>query len=294
MLLSPSTLRFLRPILLPLLLHLLLLLLPHRTVADFSPTHVVDCIDRKSPLPPISQRVGFIAQQFGETAYTFCHAPFGLGFSLGCICNMTNEVECTEQEAFGGTRMLAIPELRQFCMDSCWCVKKEDSPWEDAEEEGWRQHRLRQQAEDRHRNWVASRRGKPFRGGHRQSGGGRSSSSTGSSSQHSLSLWEYSSTPKQLQSQCGATCSSMQECGDRGPGCKCKSNVVPNTRSWTSFCGMDWDSPLGKRELDASACPCNSTYVSKGCCESVDGIVWEAPNLNLGTVAEDESWEQET
>lgn len=33
-----------------------------------------------------------------------------------------------------------------------------------------------------------------------------------------------------------------------------------------------------------SACPCNCTYVSKACCNSLSGIVYEAPDLRLGSV----------
>ena len=32
------------------------------------------------------------------------------------------------------------------------------------------------------------------------------------------------------------------------------------------------------------ACPCNCTYVSRACCNSLSGIVYEAPNLRLGSV----------
>ena len=32
------------------------------------------------------------------------------------------------------------------------------------------------------------------------------------------------------------------------------------------------------------ACPCNCTYVSKACCSSPAGIVYEAPDLKLGSV----------
>ena len=32
------------------------------------------------------------------------------------------------------------------------------------------------------------------------------------------------------------------------------------------------------------ACPCNCTYVSKACCNSISGIVYEAPELRLGSV----------
>ena len=33
-----------------------------------------------------------------------------------------------------------------------------------------------------------------------------------------------------------------------------------------------------------TACPCNCTYVSKACCNSISGTVYEAPNLRLGAL----------
>ncbi|KAI9864701.1 MAG: hypothetical protein M1824_004608 [Vezdaea acicularis] len=40
---------------------------------------------------------------------------------------------------------------------------------------------------------------------------------------------------------------------------------------------------LGERDL-GYACPCNSTYVSRSCCESIDGIVWEDKEMWLGVL----------
>ena len=40
---------------------------------------------------------------------------------------------------------------------------------------------------------------------------------------------------------------------------------------------------LGQGTMDL-ACPCNCTYVSKACCNSPSGIVYEAPVLRLGSV----------
>jgi hypothetical protein len=32
----------------------------------------------------------------------------------------------------------------------------------------------------------------------------------------------------------------------------------------------------------ATACPCNTTYVSQACCDTTDGLVWESPDKYLG------------
>ena len=43
----------------------------------------------------------------------------------------------------------------------------------------------------------------------------------------------------------------------------------------------------GKRSVDgyATACPCNTTYVSTGCCDVDDGLVWEGREAKLGELA---------
>lgn len=37
-------------------------------------------------------------------------------------------------------------------------------------------------------------------------------------------------------------------------------------------------------ESEDSACPCNCTYVSRACCSSLSGTVYEAPELRLGAL----------
>ncbi|KAI9673214.1 MAG: hypothetical protein M1817_003077 [Caeruleum heppii] len=39
------------------------------------------------------------------------------------------------------------------------------------------------------------------------------------------------------------------------------------------------------KERDILACACNATYVSAGCCESAEGMVWEDPELKLGRLS---------
>ena len=44
------------------------------------------------------------------------------------------------------------------------------------------------------------------------------------------------------------------------------------------------NSTLTTEPSTALACPCNCTYVSKACCNSPRGIVYEAPDLRLGAL----------
>ena len=50
--------------------------------------------------------------------------------------------------------------------------------------------------------------------------------------------------------------------------------------------GLDSCSLCGRDELvlDSTACACNVTYVSRACCDSNDGIIWEAVERKLGQV----------
>ena len=70
----------------------------------------------------------------------------------------------------------------------------------------------------------------------------------------------------------------------------------PLPRSWNSRGLIDID-PINTTQPDFAinntlteagstdfACPCNCTYVSKACCNSPTGIVYEAPDLRLGSV----------
>ncbi|KAI9675009.1 MAG: hypothetical protein M1817_001415 [Caeruleum heppii] len=107
--------------------------------------------------------------------------------------------------------------------------------------------------------------------------------------------------------QCGAKCVSNEACRAPGSplGCRC---VVPSeTEARTigadpvfpmALCllitqglvqGPKKVNPLGGRavpnEETAWACACNRTYVSRSCCQSDGGMVWEDHHLRLGQLA---------
>ena len=44
------------------------------------------------------------------------------------------------------------------------------------------------------------------------------------------------------------------------------------------------NSTLSEESTMDYACPCNCTYVSKACCNSPSGLVYEAPELRLGSL----------
>ena len=51
-----------------------------------------------------------------------------------------------------------------------------------------------------------------------------------------------------------------------------------HTSFWNRLSGRGLEPNL----LQDLVCPCNTTYISQACCESDLGIVWEAPEFNLG------------
>ncbi|KAI9892833.1 MAG: hypothetical protein M1814_000992 [Vezdaea aestivalis] len=109
---------------------------------------------------------------------------------------------------------------------------------------------------------------------------------------------------------CGTTCTGPADCGGGSGGsrgCRCRvdrssphlsetydpiiGRVVKYTFAASCYLaaansGLGPAGAMGGRkrglELDGMACACNATYVSEGCCESEDGLVWEGGKAKLG------------
>ncbi|KAI9715711.1 MAG: hypothetical protein M1828_000726 [Chrysothrix sp. TS-e1954] len=97
---------------------------------------------------------------------------------------------------------------------------------------------------------------------------------------------------------CGNVCTSNLNCvtlnsTDTSMQCKCKvqsSTVIPgNLREVhisacvvsSALSALPGSSLVGKRD-QPDLCPCNSTYVSEGCCGVQDGMVWEPKEAHRG------------
>ena len=68
--------------------------------------------------------------------------------------------------------------------------------------------------------------------------------------------------------------------------CRCYAtgstvNPVTHTLQYTSSCGHTLSGNLNGRG-ESTPCACNTSYVSHMCCESREGLVWEASKLKLG------------
>lgn len=121
---------------------------------------------------------------------------------------------------------------------------------------------------------------------------------------------------------CGQACYGPTNSCDPSTGCSCIADALQggSNNFFTGKCGILYsstairgrrlssmdlevmsrnqslDSPISQRVLGAvigaaaapdltnTACPCNCTYVSHGCCASVDGMVQEAPSMRLGAL----------
>jgi hypothetical protein len=80
----------------------------------------------------------------------------------------------------------------------------------------------------------------------------------------------------------GCTCTFRRGMHVPG-GCDCELRRGRESDSlWFGSCRRSHD----RRDLRASnaPCACNNTYVSVGCCGSLDGIIQEAPELKLGSL----------
>ena len=109
---------------------------------------------------------------------------------------------------------------------------------------------------------------------------------------------------RQKERYCRVGCSRNDfSCGMRSSGCACELSTV-GAGLWIPFRCRPRSAPEmvaigmsslaaaaaggGKRKRDSErgpVCACNGTYVSEGCCHSLDGLIWEHPDLWLGQIA---------
>ncbi|KAI9726200.1 MAG: hypothetical protein M1828_001873 [Chrysothrix sp. TS-e1954] len=96
--------------------------------------------------------------------------------------------------------------------------------------------------------------------------------------------------------RCGGACTVGSQCNsgissglDAGPDeCLCQvqsSTYEPSSGAllYTAKCVIEFPN----KRHEARPCPCNSTYVSHGCCGSRDGLIHEPVELKLGELVDD-------
>ncbi|KAI9894284.1 MAG: hypothetical protein M1814_004138 [Vezdaea aestivalis] len=102
--------------------------------------------------------------------------------------------------------------------------------------------------------------------------------------------------------QARQTCKNFRCDGTDEPGCKCFAKKFNNDTAQFEVvgCGLTSaaeheklpvpyeDDTIGRRRTTEESggfkppCPCNGTYVSHLCCDSISKIVWESPRMKLG------------
>lgn len=101
-----------------------------------------------------------------------------------------------------------------------------------------------------------------------------------------------------INHQCYANCTAQAECAG---GCTCRAvshtfipgasgngpgSSISQYRMACIFAPIGTDTVVGGKREVAAPCACNSSWVSHGCCDSADGIVWESGS-SLGVVNND-------
>ena len=81
---------------------------------------------------------------------------------------------------------------------------------------------------------------------------------------------------------CSQSCKAADGFYCSSSDCKCLLQEVGKGLWDLGECGLISFPGSGKREAEQWVCPCNTTYVSSGCCHSEDGIVWEDKDAWLG------------
>ncbi|KAI9891660.1 MAG: hypothetical protein M1814_002595 [Vezdaea aestivalis] len=222
------------------------------------------------------------------------------GPTMGCLClegaDGGRHVSCID--SFADRYLINAGNLRRVCIQSCECPQREQPGAKEADEDlDWEQVEDDEKESRVEGGWLLEDgKGGENRADLGASGGSGSvyhtpyDSPRGSRSSEvgALSLFD------EPRHQCRGQCKNQKGCLDR-QGCRCFATKYDDARMaqrsgkpwFLGFC-MDFSAAvslsLGKRS-EALLCPCNSTYVSAGCCEARNGLVWEHEGLKMGELA---------
>ena len=167
----------------------------------------------------------------------------------------------------------------EWCYDACLCLtESEEETYTNETPAGQAQT---QESEDEDVDPVAYRAGdRPGVGG-----GGTIQSIPGSpgSAANPGTAGEACFGNNTCQPLCmTGSCQLGSQCSGEHCLCQAKSaTYVPNTGILEFTAGCTFITSVAGKRSEPMPCPCNSTYVSLGCCHS-DGMIWEAPELKLG------------
>lgn len=216
------------------------------------------------------------------TRNSLCLPP-GTNSPPGLDCKCTGEgdfihTSCSQPEGWGMAQyLLAYDE----CVGHCVCDEADTRQYRDGRNSGKYQDLVAKDA--------ALRKKK-----------GRSHQNPGTKSPLDYTLRDVG---KYIAGKCKWRCSKMEHCAgafpvhgcDRGvcnvkelgPGLYSSDGLcAPKSLNiWITTLGLASGGFLGKRDFESigmGPCACNATYVSRSCCDSREGLVWESPDAKLG------------
>jgi hypothetical protein len=256
-------------------------------------------IDCPAPIPVIGWPTGRHPSMYNNDLRTLCSflGRFIQGHSanLGCACkspvDAASIIRCypaVADPAFSGSVF-----LRQYCANKCTCRKYPNGVpnYKDVQ-------RVHLTKPGNHQCSLIE----AFKAGSQYS------SPPGPPAKKSIpnppDFYGNSRSNRQRERYCRIGCSQTEfNCGSRSSGCTCDVSKVAAGLWQGRSCrprsaqeiAVATISSLGgisglpgggrKRKRDAASgpvCACNATYVSKGCCSSLDGLIWEHPDHYLG------------
>ncbi|KAI9723850.1 MAG: hypothetical protein M1828_004100 [Chrysothrix sp. TS-e1954] len=235
-----------------------------------------------------------------------CPAHSSARYNVGCRCESPQAEEPDCSPDYGGDQVLynayldtsvtgGIPGFVEWCEAYCICAPRSTA-------DVFQSYTPQQQAGIFLDDFLASQGG-GSQGGGSQGGDSQGGESilTGSNStvqgfdglEPTTGIVPGNFGDFQLCNSSLALCTMGADC--IGDDCICKvtgTRFEPRagTLEYFASCGYNPKAGLlgGKTKRQHSQpCPCNTTYVSYGCCDSEDGMIWEAPKLKIGELVKD-------
>jgi hypothetical protein len=217
---------------------------------------------------------------YGGSLLSLCSAANGnAGANVGCICTTSaGELHCdagvADSNLYNAPPLTTGQTFTELCKSGCYCQYQtgslraiqfnrtnRPSPWENPPP-----------------NTATGGAG---------GSNGASSSSTGGGPNPLANI------ANTYINQCGNNCTTNADCTG-GSDCTCRAQsqqVVPGagagvgTVQYLAACIIMLSTGVPGKRDEAWPCPCNATYVSHGCCDAKDGMVWESWNNKLGELA---------
>lgn len=247
-----------------------------------------------------------LPEQYSETTYSsslaLCSGMHGAPQNVGCVCTSSGgRLHCDESMAdstlYNAPLTFRDGTIHDHCLGACYCMRTSFMTTRGAYEPEATEQPMAHSA-IRSPNAPNTAGPNPF------------SDEAGRPFDFDNDRFRYPFPPPTRGSvtsdQCGAGCTTNEDCEACAQGttsannytCRAAEqstfNPAVGIATFVSIClrsalltgkmGMKVEPP-GKRDLELP-CPCNSTYVSHGCCAAAKGLVWEPAEAKLGELVD--------